>query len=247
MSNFVARACSRTTVRLAACLSVFIIAALGGEAQAKRPGNRYCYGGVCHRVMTLAQTQAMTGKVVRLAASHYGDCRYDRYNPCGLTSSGEEFHPERPDNAASAIHPDGTILILRSPITRRTAVVRVNNLGPFMGNRKLDVSRATARKLGFEHRGVAGLDVMVVYTPTPAETRYVRRRRYAPVAGYLGHTPSMAHAFLAYADISEKQRFDRLAAKACRLARKIRRWRSPIRLALLHIPPPLPRRARPHA
>ncbi len=229
------------SVAIAGCwLAGAVILATITPAAAKAPGRRHCHGDVCHRVLTLAQTAAETGKVRQLYASHYDDCRRDRYNPCGLTSSGEVFRPDAPDNAASAIHPDGTILLLHNPETDMAAVVRVNNFGPFWGNRKLDVSRATAHKLGFGRRGVAKLDVMVVYTPTVEETRYKRRRRYEPVAGYLGHMTSIEHAFLAFADARDRQRTARLADAACRIGRP---GRAP-KLATLTV---RYQKARPHA
>jgi len=200
-----------------------VLCGLASVAEAKRPGGRHCAGGVCHRVMTLEQTEGEIGKVRHLKASHYDDCRRDRFNPCGLTSSGEVFRPHMPDNAASAIHPDGTILVLRNPETRLSAVVRVNNFGPFRGGRKLDVSRATAERLGFARRGVTSLEVMVVYAPTPAETRYARRRTYDPVPGFIGSAPSIDTAYLRYADLTYHRRVATLDAVACQIARKKRR------------------------
>ena len=57
-------------------------------AEAKTPGKTYCFRGFCHRVLTLAETQADVGKTALLSTSNYDDCKRDRFNPCGLTSSG---------------------------------------------------------------------------------------------------------------------------------------------------------------
>ena len=65
---------------------------------------------------------------------------------------GRGVPPGQADNAASPIYPDGTTLLLWHPQTQEAAVVRVNNAGPYWGERKLDVSRATAEKLGFKGR-----------------------------------------------------------------------------------------------
>jgi rare lipoprotein A len=204
---------------IAASLAIALVAPVvtASVADAKTPGKRHCYGGVCHRVMTLAETDAQTGKLKRMNASHYDDCRRDRFNPCGLTSSGEAYRPGSADNTASSIHPDGTVLLLRNPATSAAAVVRVNNFGPFRGNRQLDVSRATAQKLGFARRGVASLEVLVVQAPTRAEARYKRNRRYAPVPGFIGQADSIDHAFLRYADLTFKERVARLDAIACQV------------------------------
>lgn len=206
-------------------------------ADAKAPGQRHCYGGVCHRVMSLNETSQAIGKTRRIAASHYDDCSRDRYNPCGLTSSGEVFRPNAPDNTASSIHPDGTVLLVRNPATKLAAVVRVNNFGPFKGNRQLDVSRATAERLGFAGRGVASLEVMIVQAPTTAETRYQRKRRYDPVPGFLGRAETVETAFLQYADVSHRQRVARLDSKTCQIARNQRVPRLGLMVASVQVRP----------
>ncbi|MEZ5819028.1 MAG: septal ring lytic transglycosylase RlpA family protein [Hyphomicrobiaceae bacterium] len=196
--------------------------ALPHPAEAKRPGKRHCFGGVCHRVMTLAETEREIGKPARMTASYYDDCHRDRFNPCGLTSSGETFRPHLPDNAASAIHPDGTILVVRNPATGLAAVVRVNNFGPFHADRKIDVSRATAERLGFSRVGIASLEVMVAYAPSHREARYERRRRYDPVPGFIGSAPSIATAYDRYAALTRAHRIAKLDRETCRVARNRR-------------------------
>lgn len=165
-------------------------------AHAKTPGKTYCFNRKCHRVKTIAETRREIGKVRVVYASHYGDCRRDRYNPCGLTSSGERFRPNAADNAASPNYPDGTRLLVWNPRNGSTLVVRINNAGPYWGNRTLDLSRGAARKLGFARRGVARLHVNVLSAPTRAQARYRRLRRYRPVAGYIGKFGSMKMALL---------------------------------------------------
>ena len=170
------------------------MAVISTEAASKTPGSTYCFYGRCHRVKTLSETQRLVGKTVSLVSSHYDDCKKDRYNPCGLTSSGEPFFSKRADNAASPIYPDGTILLVRSPDTQQSAVIRINNAGPYWGNRKLDVSRALARKLGFEKRGVAKLETRILSAPTRAQARYKRNRRYDKVHGPIGKFASLDEA-----------------------------------------------------
>ena len=174
--------------------AVAIPATMSTPAEAKTPGKTYCFVGKCHRVKTIAETQAMVGKEEAITASHYDDCSKDRFNPCGLTSSGEQFHPDRPDNTASPIYPDGTQLLVWSPENKRALVVRVNNAGPYWGNRTLDLSRAAAEKLGFEGDGVAKLKVKVIKAPEEHETKYVKNRNYDPVPGDIGQYASLDDA-----------------------------------------------------
>ncbi|MDX2287478.1 MAG: RlpA-like double-psi beta-barrel domain-containing protein [Hyphomicrobiaceae bacterium] len=188
---------------LVICALVFLAEPL----QAKTPGKTYCFLGVCHRVKTVAETERLIGRPLRLWTSHYDSCRTDRFNPCGLTSSGEIFRASQPDNAASPNFPDGTVLLLYNSRTRRAAVVRVNNAGPYMGRRRLDVSRATADKLGFAKAGVEELHVTVLRAPVPREAGYVRKRRYRAVPGYMGEYDSLhaAHAAILDAATSESR------------------------------------------
>ena len=115
-------ACNRSTwakrVRLACIASIAsaigamaIPAALSTAVEAKTPGKTYCFVGKCHRVKTIEETQALVGVEQAVVASHYDDCSKDRFNPCGLTSSGERFYPDRPDNTASPVLPDGTQIL----------------------------------------------------------------------------------------------------------------------------------------
>jgi rare lipoprotein A len=200
------RRISATCAVLASWLAVpGLIAAtvISTEAEAKTPGSTYCFYGVCHRVKSIAETQALVGKEEAIQTSFYDDCKNDKYNPCGLTSSGERFNPDEPDNAASPIYPDGTTLLLWNPETEKAAVVRVNNAGPYWGKRTLDVSRATAERLGFKGRGTAKLKVRVMKAPKPAEAKYRRNRKYKPVPGDIGRYESAdaanagANAFMA--------------------------------------------------
>jgi len=163
-------------------------------AEAKTPGKTYCFHGKCHRVRTIAETEALVGTEETLNASHYDSCKRDRYNPCGLTSSGAVFDADAPDNAASPIYPDGTTLLVWSQDTRASIVLRVNNAGPYWGDRKLDVSRAAADVLGFSGQGVATLKVRVLYAPTVAEATYSKNRTYDPVPGYIGQFASLDDA-----------------------------------------------------
>jgi hypothetical protein len=167
--------------------------------EAKTPGVMHCYRSVCHRVLTLGETRDMVGRELQLAASWYDACERDRFNPCGLTSSGAVFRPDLADNAASPIFPDGTVLLVYNPRNQRAAVVRVTSAGPYWLDRKLDVSRAVADALGFREQGVAALVVRVIRAPTVSETRYRARRDYDKVPGPIGtfETAALAHATLA--------------------------------------------------
>jgi rare lipoprotein A len=67
-------------------------------------------------------------------------------------------------DALTAAHPTlplPSIVRVTNLANGRSVVVRVNDRGPFVTNRLIDLSRAAARELGFERQGLA--KVQVVY------------------------------------------------------------------------------------
>lgn len=187
----------RSTARSAhtrLAVAAVAMAALFQPAAAKLPGSVHCFNDICHRVRTVAETEARRGIVEPLIASFYDSPERDRFNPRMETSSGARFDPDADDNAASPIHPDGTVLLLWSPATRGAAVVRINNAGPYYPGRTLDVSRAVAERLGFKNGGTMELFSTIISAPSEPDSHYVRGRRYAKVRGFLGTFDSIAVA-----------------------------------------------------
>ena len=159
--------------------------------EAKTPGHEYCFHGTCHTVKSLDETRRLIGVTTKMKASFYDDPKKDRYNPSNITSSGEYFRSDRPDNAASPIYPDGTKLLVWHPASQKTLLIRVNNAGPYWGDRKLDLSRAAAEKFGFTRGGVAIVHVKVLEAPTKADSTYKHGRTYPAVKGYVGQFASI--------------------------------------------------------
>lgn len=158
----------------------------GTPADAKVPGKTYCYNGICHYVKTLKETQREVGRKQWVTASYYDDAKRDKYNPSNITSSGEYFRSWTPDNAASPNLPNGTKVLVWYPGTKKSVVVRINNSGPYYGNRTLDLSRAAAERIGLNTSGTKGVQMAVLYAPTPDEARYKRGRTYSSTSGYIG-------------------------------------------------------------
>lgn len=74
------------------------------------------------------------------------------------TASGERFNP----GGLTAAHrslPFGTRLKLTNLANGRVVIVRVNDRGPFVGGRVLDVSHGAARVLGMTGAGTARLQI----------------------------------------------------------------------------------------
>jgi rare lipoprotein A len=89
-------------------------------------------------------------------ASYYGEGFAGR-----PTANGETFDP----NELTAAHrtlPFGTEVKVVDAATGQSVVVRINDRGPFHGNREIDLSEAAARKLGMIASGTAKVNLDVV-------------------------------------------------------------------------------------
>lgn len=84
-------------------------------------------------------------------------------------SNGEIFDM----NAMTAAHltlPLGSIIRVTNVRTGDSAIVRVNDRGPFVEGRILDLSMAAAKKIDVWRAGVAEVKVEVLKTPAPLDT-----------------------------------------------------------------------------
>ena len=97
--------------------------------------------------------------VAGLEATSYGVASY--YAEGTETASGENFDPQ----ALTAAHPNlpfGTKLRVTNVATGKSVVVRVNDRGPFVPGRIVDVSQSAAAALGMTEQGTAKVKVDVV-------------------------------------------------------------------------------------
>jgi len=83
------------------------------------------------------------------------------YSEGQQTANGEQFDPSE----LTAAHPSlpfGTRLRVTNMSTGRSVTVRVNDRGPYVHGRVVDVSYSAARALGMVHAGVANVKLDVV-------------------------------------------------------------------------------------
>lgn len=103
--------------------------------------------------MTLANAKENKPFVQQGKASWYGPYFHGR-----TTANGERYNM----NGLTAAHrylPFGTKLRVTCSQTGKSVVVRVNDRGPFHGNRVLDLSKGAAKQLGFIQRGVGSVKI----------------------------------------------------------------------------------------
>jgi rare lipoprotein A (peptidoglycan hydrolase) len=83
------------------------------------------------------------------------------------TSTGETYNPEAL-TAASTTLPLGSHVRVTNPETGRSVVVRINDRGPFVRGRSLDLSHGAAQQIGLTGKGVGRVRVTPTATSTPA-------------------------------------------------------------------------------
>lgn len=140
--------------RVACVVQLLALAACGGGSQydgAAQPhfkvGAPYRINGNVYRPRLVSEYEVVG------VASWYGRAYHGR-----LTSNGEVFDM----NAFTAAHPTlplPSLVEVTNLRNGRSMVLRVNDRGPFIKNRVIDLSRAAAGALGFERDGLARVHV----------------------------------------------------------------------------------------
>ena len=92
-------------------------------------------------------------------SSWYGEQFHGR-----LTANGEIYDMYAP-TAAHPTLPLGSLVRLVNPKTGRSRLVRINDRGPVIEGREIDVSYEVARSLGFEEQGLARLRIELLEVP----------------------------------------------------------------------------------
>lgn len=95
----------------------------------------------------------------RLAARRHGGGNASWYAGGHRTASGERFNP----NGLTAAHrtlPFGTRVRVTNNATGRSVVVRINDRGPFVGGRQIDLARGAARAIGMGGTSYVSMAVM---------------------------------------------------------------------------------------
>lgn len=86
-----------------------------------------------------------------------------------LTANGE-IYDMYGQTAAHPTLPLGSVVRVMNLSTKRSAIVRINDRGPYVPGRDLDVSYQVARELGFVRRGTARVRVELLKVPSSKNT-----------------------------------------------------------------------------
>lgn len=116
------------------------------------------------------------GNPYQIAGKWYTPKADPSYNQVGIASwYGADFHSKQTANgevydmnkltAAHTTLPMPSYVRVTNIENKRSLILRVNDRGPFVGNRLIDVSRRGAQLLGFEKRGTTRVRVEAVSGP----------------------------------------------------------------------------------
>jgi rare lipoprotein A len=108
-----------------------------------------------------AQARVKPGHSQKGIASYYHDSLHGR-----KTASGQVYNKNVP-SAAHKTLPLGTKVKVTDTTTGKSIVVKVNDRGPFIKGRIIDLSRSAARELGMIKKGLAQVEVEVLAVPKP--------------------------------------------------------------------------------
>lgn len=129
----------------------------------------YKVKGVRYHPLLNADNFSQTGK-----ASWYGPGFHGK-----KTSNGERYNM----NALTAAHktlPLGTLVRVSNLSNGKSIIVRINDRGPFHGNRIIDLSKAAATKLGFIRNGMANVRVETINTNKAPLTQLAENKEATP-------------------------------------------------------------------
>jgi rare lipoprotein A len=83
------------------------------------------------------------------------------------TATGEPYDMYG-TTAAHPTLPLGSIVRVVNPRNHRSQVVRINDRGPYVVGRELDVTYEVARRLGFDQHGLAKVRLELLQVPSPS-------------------------------------------------------------------------------
>jgi rare lipoprotein A len=117
-----------------------------------------------HHTHTRHDRHAYGKRIVKLFSTGNASY-YSSFENGKKTASGERYNPNA-FTAASRTLPLGTMVLVSNIDNGKSVVVRINDRGPFVRSRILDVSEKAAKTLGITHCGVASVRITILNSNT---------------------------------------------------------------------------------
>jgi len=174
-----------------------------GSGGVYKTGNPYQIGGRWYRPMQSLSSYDESG-----VASWYGRDFHSK-----STANGERYDM----HALSAAHktlPMPTLVRVTNLENGRSVIVRVNDRGPFVKDRLIDLSYAAARELGYDNKGTARVRVQTLDAPTDTPATPVSPPAPAPLLIAASPVPERAatsgHIYVQLGAFSSQANADQL-------------------------------------
>ncbi len=118
----------------------------------------------CGSAVDLANTDT-SPKTFRIGDKYTGKATYyaDKFN--GLITASGEYHDMEKFTAAHRTFPFGTVVQVKNLKNNRTVKVRINDRGPAIADRIIDLSKAAAEKLDMIGQGVQPVEIIIIELP----------------------------------------------------------------------------------
>ena len=111
----------------------------------------------CSSVKDFSEFEDVPGTLIQTGiASWYGPKFHGR-----TTASGEIFDMNE-YTAAHKTLPFGSIVRIINKVNKRSVIVKINDRGPFIKDRIIDLSRKSAEKIGLIESGYAKVDIILL-------------------------------------------------------------------------------------
>jgi rare lipoprotein A len=117
-----------------------------------------------------------------------------------LTANGEAFDNE----ALTAAHKTlifGTLVEVKNTANGKTVKVRINDRGPYVEDRIIDLTPRAAKELDFYKDGIADVELTVLSVPKESETRYVSGEETGWYTLQIGSYTNTKNAWVVYSNL----------------------------------------------
>ena len=140
------------------------------------------------KILSSPPPKCSFGKPYKIKHKWYYPMTYvDFFEQKGIASwYGKQFHGRKTSNGEtynmyeiSAAHktlPLGTVVRVYNLDNKKSLKVRINDRGPFIRGRIIDLSYAAARRLGVVQKGTAKVYIRTISTPPPLKKKRIRKQ-----------------------------------------------------------------------
>lgn len=140
-----------------------------------------------------------------------------------LTANGEIFDTNK-ISAAHKVLPFGTIVRVTNLTNDLQVDVRINDRGPYVGERIIDLSKAAAAKIDMVKRGISNVTLEIIYLPEIPESAYDRAEDAEYIKIQVGAFSTVVSALKVYEQLQALELKAYAEVTENRLIRIYARW-----------------------